>query len=229
MKFLVIEGLDGSGKSTQVKMLKKYLAKIGVDFEYLHFPRTVSPVFGDLIARFLRGDLGNIDQVHPYLVALLFAGDRNDAANQIRQWQESGKLVLVDRYVYSNIAYQCAKLQSTAEKIELMDWILNTEYGYFKIPKPDLNLFLKVPFDFVETQLKSERDQDDREYLQGKEDIHEADINFQQKVFEVYNLAMDNYSDLTAIDCSDDKGQMLDAKIIAEKIKFALTENGILA
>lgn len=60
MKFLVIEGLDGSGKSTQVKMLQEYFAAEGIDFEYLHFPRTISPVYGDLIARFLRESLGKL-------------------------------------------------------------------------------------------------------------------------------------------------------------------------
>ena len=105
MRFLVIEGLDGSGKSTQLKLLRDYLERNAVPYSYLHFPRLEEGVFGELIARFLRGEMGANDQVDPYLVALIFAGDRADASSQIRQWMDEGKLVIVDRYVYSNIAF----------------------------------------------------------------------------------------------------------------------------
>ncbi|MDA3912323.1 MAG: dTMP kinase [Bacteroidales bacterium] len=228
MKFLVIEGLDGSGKSTQVKMLRQYLETENIAYEYLHFPRTVSPVYGDLIARFLRGDLGKIDEVHPYLVALLFAGDRHDAAKTIASWKSENKLVLVDRYVYSNIAYQCAKLKTESEQFELMEWILNTEYKYFNIPKPDINLFLKVPLDFVEARLSNQRQGDDRSYLQGKGDIHESDIRFQKKVRAVYELAMKRHDDITAVNCANEKGEMASADEIFSRIKAILIKNQIL-
>ena len=71
--FIVLEGLDGAGKSTQIRMLKELFARRGVACRYLHFPRFDAPVFGDLIARFLRGELGTVEAVDPYLVALLFA------------------------------------------------------------------------------------------------------------------------------------------------------------
>ncbi|MEA1873380.1 MAG: dTMP kinase [Bacteroidota bacterium] len=227
MKFLVIEGLDGSGKSTQVRMLRQYLENEGVNYEYLHFPSTVSPVYGDLIARFLRGDLGKIDEVHPYLVALLFAGDRHDAAKTIEAWKAENKLVLVDRYVYSNIAYQCAKLESEKAQLELMEWILKTEYDYFKIPKPNINLFLKVPLEFVESRLTQQRQGNDRLYLQGKGDIHEADIQFQKKVRAVYELAMKTHDDITAVNCTNETGEMASAKEIFLRIKAILLKNGI--
>lgn len=228
MKFLVIEGLDGSGKSTQVKMLQEYFAAKGIDFEYLHFPRTVSPVYGDLIARFLRGELGKIDEVNPYLVALLFAGDRHDAASQLEKWKAENKLVLVDRYVYSNIAYQCAKLNSEKEQLELMDWILNTEYDYFKIPKPDLNLFLRVPLSFVESRLANQRDGDDRAYLKGKGDIHEADMGFQYKVRKVYELALAEKQDITEVNCENENGEMASADVIFSRILDMLKKNQIV-
>ncbi|MEA3479943.1 MAG: thymidylate kinase, partial [Bacteroidota bacterium] len=93
-----------------MKLLREHLEKSAVPYKYLHFPRLEVGVYGDLIARFLRGEMGANDQVDPYLVALIFAGDRTDASTQIRQWMDEGKLVIVDRYVYSNIAFQCAKL-----------------------------------------------------------------------------------------------------------------------
>ena len=85
---IVIEGLDGSGKSTQVARMSEYLAsRDGRSPEYLHFPRFDTPVVGDMIARFLRGEFGRIDQVHPMIVALLFAEDRRDASAMIRGWR----------------------------------------------------------------------------------------------------------------------------------------------
>ena len=77
--------------------------------------------------------------------------------------------------MYSNIAYQCAKLSDRAEADRLRDWIFNTEYGDFALPKPDLNIFLDVPIGFVESKLKSQRGGADRDYLEGGQDIHEAD------------------------------------------------------
>ncbi|NMB50929.1 MAG: thymidylate kinase, partial [Bacteroidales bacterium] len=103
MKLIVIEGIDGSGKSTQIKLLKDYLTQRGYRCEFLHFPQTDAPFFGELISRFLRGEFGTLDKVDPWLVAMLYAGDRKDASNLIRGWLENGNLVLLDRYTYSNI------------------------------------------------------------------------------------------------------------------------------
>ena len=147
---IVLEGLDGAGKSTQVKRLKEYLQQRCGSLEYIHFPRYEAPVYGDLITRFLKGEFGSIEAVHPQLVALLFAEDRHGAAPAMREALAQGKTVLLDRYVYSNIAYQCAKLQNLQERRRLRDWIFNTEYGHFELPEPDLNLFLDVPIGFVE-------------------------------------------------------------------------------
>ena len=122
---IVLEGLDGAGKSTQIQRLRQHLEAQGLQTEYLHFPRFDAPVFGELIARFLRGEFGSVEQVDPYLVALLYAGDRNDAAKQIRRWFDEGKVVVLDRYVYSNIGYQCAKLPTRAERARLAEWLLD--------------------------------------------------------------------------------------------------------
>ena len=144
--------------------------------EYIHFPRYESAVYGDLISRFLRGEFGPNDAVHPQLVALLFAEDRHAAADEIKAKLAEGKMVLLDRYVYSNIAYQCAKLSDSQEAERLRKWIFDVEYGAFGEPVPDLNIFLDVPITFVEKNLASSREGDDRSYLVGAQDIHEASI-----------------------------------------------------
>lgn len=228
MKFIVIEGLDGSGKSTQLKKLRSYLETNQIDYEYLHFPRTDSPVFGDLVARFLRGELGDINTVNPYLIALIYAGDRNDAKNLIKDWLLQKKLVIVDRYVYSNIAFQCAKLNDDKEIEKLTDWILDLEYNYFKIPIPDLSIFLNVPFEFTKKNLTEQRNGDDRNYLNGKEDIHEKDIDFQNKVRNVYLKEVEKDKNLRIINCASADGEMSDPEEIFNKIVSLLKSEDIL-
>ena len=216
--FIVLEGLDGAGKSTQIRMLKELFARRGVACRYLHFPRFDAPVFGDLIARFLRGELGTVEAVDPYLVALLFAGDRGDAAAEIRQWLASGEAVVLDRYVYSNVAFQCAKLSSEEERRALKRWILDTEYGYYRLPRPDVSLFLDVPFSFTERKLTQAREGGDRDYLQGAHDIHEASLALQQAVRSVYLEAAAKDPALRVIDCSDPAGAMDSPEGIFAKI-----------
>lgn len=228
MKFIVIEGLDGSGKSTQLKMLRTHLENNKIDYEYLHFPRTDSPVFGDLVARFLRGELGDINTVNPYLIALIYAGDRNDAKEKVNEWLSKDKLVIVDRYVYSNIAFQCAKLTDQEEIEKLSKWIKDLEYNYYKIPKPSLSLFLNVPLEFTRKNLTNQRAGDDRDYLNGKEDIHEKDIDFQDKVRSVYLREVKKDKHLKIIDCTNEQGEMSEAKDIFSKIINLLKSNNIL-
>ena len=206
---VVLEGLDGAGKSTQVKKLRNYLESLFGTIEYIHFPRYDAPVYGDLISRFLRGDFGSNEAVHPQLVALLFAEDRHGAAPGMKEILAKGGTVLLDRYVYSNIAYQCAKLTDNAEAEELRNWIFNTEYGNFALPKPDLNIFLDVPITFVEEKLQSNRKGNDREYLEGAQDIHEADIEFQKRVRSIYRRQCELDPDFIRIDCSDEYGMMM--------------------
>ena len=219
---IVLEGLDGAGKSTQVKRLKEYLQQRCGSLEYIHFPRYEAPVYGDLITRFLKGEFGSIEAVHPQLVALLFAEDRHGAAPAMREALARGKTVLLDRYVYSNIAYQCAKLQDLQERRRLRDWIFNTEYGHFELPEPDLNLFLDVPIGFVEQSLTHHREGQDRNYLAGAQDIHEASIAFQQAVRDMYVAETARDPKFRRIDCSGAQGEMLPPDAIFDKVRAAV-------
>lgn len=216
---IVIEGLDGAGKSTQVKMMREYLEERCTRLEYIHFPRYDAPVYGGLIGKFLRGGFGEIDKVHPQLVALLFAEDRHGAAEEIKRVLASGGTVLLDRYVYSNIAYQCAKMPDDKSAEELREWIFNTEYGDFNLPRPDLNIFLDVPIGFVEESLSRQRAGDDRGYLQGAQDIHEADIEFQMRVRAMYRRQASLDDSFVVVDCSGEDGRMLPPDDIFAKLR----------
>lgn len=214
MRFLVIEGLDGSGKSTQVELLCSYLEKSLIKYKFLHFPRLEEGVYGKLIARFLRGEMGDIDEVDPYLVALIFAGDRKDAVPVLEDWLISNDIVIVDRYVYSNIAFQCAKLHTDNEQQELADWIMELEYTNHKLPVPDLNIFLDVPFEFTRQRLSESRGGEDRNYLKGAADIHEKDLEFQEKVRQVYHSICVGKGNLRILNCADENKQMRSAELI---------------
>ena len=223
MSIIVIEGLDGAGKSTQVNLLKEYLQERNKPFKYLHFPRTEGSVFGDLVARFLRGEFGDNNAVNPYLVALIYAEDRQDARNMLLDWLNQGNVVILDRYVYSNIAYQCAKVEDTEEKEKLKKWILDLEFDYYKLPRPNLNVFFDVPFMFTSKKLTESRTGKEREYLQGMRDIHEEDLDFQKKVREVY-LTLANQPSFIKIDCSRNETEMLSPAEIFLKLKTYIEE-----
>lgn len=222
MAFIVLEGLDGAGKSTQIRQLQQWLDEQGKMVEYLHFPRFETPLYGDLIARFLRGELGAVDEVNPYLTALIYAGDRKEAAPLIRRWLNEQKVVIVDRYVSSNIAYQCAKLQGDAEKNALRTWIRELEYDMNGIPEPDMTLFLDVPFAFTEKSLAKNRQGDDRDYLQGKTDIHEDSLDLQQAVRQVYLAEAALDPAFRVVDCSDESGEMLKPEETFARIRECL-------
>ena len=132
---------------------------------------------------------------------------------------EDGATVLLDRYVYSNVAYQCAKLPDEQEAERLRRWILETEYGPFALPRPDLNIFLDVPIGFVEQSLAAHREGTERDYLEGGSDIHEADLSLQRRVREMYRRQAALDPDFIVVDCAGPDGAMLPPDAIFEKVK----------
>ncbi len=228
MKLIVIEGLDGAGKSTQISLLKEWFDERNLQCRYIHFPRMDTPYFGELIARFLRGEFGDISSVDPYLVAMLYAGDRKDASPMIETWLEEKYFVILDRYTYSNVAYQCAKLHSKAEVKKLQEWILKLEFEHFGIPKPDINIFLDVPFRFTEEKLKNSRKGEDRDYLMGNRDIHESSLDFQKRVREVYTEVAAEDGSLQVINCYNTDNEILTPDFIFRLIIEKLKDRNIL-
>ncbi|MBQ1214680.1 MAG: thymidylate kinase, partial [Tidjanibacter sp.] len=127
--------------------------------------------------------------------------------------------VIVDRYVYSNVGYQCAKVESAEERERLKEWILHTEFEEFKIPRPTLSLFLDVPFKFTEAKLTSVREGADRDYLGGGKDIHEQSLDLQRRVREVYLAAAEGDEAFGVVDCSTEEGAMASPEEIFAMVK----------
>jgi len=142
-KFIVIEGLDGAGKSTQLNLLAEHLEKEGYKVEKIDFPQYGKKSAG-LVEEYLNGRYGSSEDVGPYKASVFYACDRYDASFNIRQWLEDGKMVICDRYIASNMGHQGGKIKDEKEREEYLKWLYDFEYGLLKIPKPDLNIILKT-------------------------------------------------------------------------------------
>jgi dTMP kinase len=181
-KLIVFEGIDGAGKGTQAELLARSLEKRGIPLVKLGFPRYES-CFGRLIARFLNGEFGPLAAVDPHFSALLYAGDRFEAKSELETVLHSGKIVITDRYIGSNLAHQTARV-SADSRAEFMDWLRHLEYGIYGLPAEDVVIYLRVPaqegqrlvgFKAVRSYTKKSRDlqESDLSHLEGAALVYE--------------------------------------------------------
>lgn len=183
-----IEGIDGTGKGTQSHKLVERLQHNGVSAQLISFPRYEATLFGHAVGDFLNGRFGSLEQVSPFLAALLFAGDRFESRNFLERARATYDVVVLDRYVVSNVAHQAAKGRG-AERQELMNWILQVEHSVFGMPHADLILLLDLPVAQAQTLVASKIP---RNYTLRQADIQEADPAYLESVREVYlELARD--------------------------------------
>jgi dTMP kinase len=139
--FLALEGIDGSGKGTQAARLVETATARGHSVASFSFPLYDDNPFSRAIGRYLNGDLGSLEAVHPTLSALLYACDRFHARPNLVRAIETCDLVVCDRYVASNLAHQGSQLEG-AEREELLEWLLEVEYGELQLPRPGLVVLL---------------------------------------------------------------------------------------
>jgi dTMP kinase len=194
-----IEGIDGSGKGTQAGRLCARLNGIGISAGVVSFPRYDATLFGRAVGKFLNGEFGALGDVHPFLVSLLFAGDRFESKAFLLEAMQTSTVVVLDRYVPSNVAHQASKLDG-ADRSELTRQILELEFGIFGMPRPDLVLLLDLPVGMAQKliALKSARN-----YTSRKADIQEADKGYLERVREVYRELARAEANWRTIACSD--------------------------
>lgn len=215
-KLIVIEGSDGSGKTTQAQLLLSYLKKKKIPSAYISFPRYEKSMWGKMVRRFLDGDFGRIDQVDPYFASVLYAGDRFSAAPQINKWLNEGKMIVCNRYVGSNIGHMAAKFKSQSERSKYIGWLETLEYKENGIPKEDVSILLQVD-PVVSRKLMKDR----------KLDIHEKDLQYQKEVYRVYESVAKARSNWVRVDCASG-GQILGPQQIHEKVVAALVKKKVL-
>jgi dTMP kinase len=216
--FIVIEGTDGSGKGTQFKLLSEQLANAGYDIATFDFPRYDHPS-SYFVKEYLNGRYGSAEEVGPYTGSLFYALDRYDASAQIREALEAGKIVLANRFTGSNMAHQGTKFNNPDERRGYFIWLDNLEFEMLKIPRPDMNVVLRVPADIAQ-QLVDQKEE--RSYTDKKRDLHEADLNHLKRAVEVYDdLGQLFPKDFLRIDCVR-SGELLSIddinRLICEKV-----------
>ena len=183
MTFVVaFEGIDGSGKGTQSQWLAKRIRDCGTRVSQISFPRYESTTFGKAIGEYLDGRYGRLDQVPPFLAALLYAGDRFESLNVLRGAMADSDLVVLDRYVASNTAHQGAKATG-AKREELIRRIESVEYDVYGLPRADLVLLLDIP---VDQACRLIAKKSPRSYTDRETDLQESDIGYLEQVRQLY-------------------------------------------
>jgi len=194
-KLIALEGIDGSGKRTQLDLLANELAGRGLATFRISFPRYES-FFGKLVGGYLNGEFGALEAVDPHLSALLYAGDRLEARPEIEEALSSGKIVLADRYIGSNMAHQSARV-APEQREEFLAWLRRLEYGIYALPAEDLVIYLRVPVAEAHrlVGLKSAR-----AYTNLKRDIQEADMKHLEETAKMYDR-LATQANWARIDC----------------------------
>ena len=214
-KLIVIEGTDGSGKSTQFRLLSQHLEKDGVAFKHLVFPR-YQEESSALIRMYLGGDFGDKpSDVNAYAASAFYAVDRYASYKMDwGNWYEAGGLVLSDRYTTSNAVHQASK-EAGENREQYLKWLYEFEYDKLGLPRPDLTIYLDVPTDFTEKMLRSRE-----QATNTQADIHEKDMQYLATCRQTGRAAAAYYG-WTVIHCVQN-GQMRSMEDIHEEIYTAV-------
>lgn len=210
-KLIVIEGLDGSGKSTQEELLKKKLAEINIKVNFIKLPNYDDPAC-DLVKMYLSGRFGSDpSDVNAYAASSFFAVDRYVSYNCY--WKDAylnGEVFLADRYTTSNAYHQLTKTDK-AEWDSYLEWLEDYEYNKMGIPKPDAVIYLDMPVEVSQKLMTSRYNGDD-----SKKDIHEKNVDYLNKCREAADYACKKLG-WTRIVCGEN-GEPLPIEVISENV-----------
>jgi dTMP kinase len=204
-KLIVIDGTDGSGKATQVAFLEKRLRKEGHKVKLVDFPEYYKNFFGKFIGHCLTEQYYNFVGVHPKIASVLYAADRWESSENIKQWLTKGYVVLANRYVSSNQIHQGGKIKDTKKRKAFIEWLDEMEHSVFKIPRPHIVLYLSVPFDVAQQMMKERNKTAVRNYAGNKKDVHEVDVAFQKNSRESALWLSKHLPYFKKIDCAPKK------------------------
>lgn len=235
---VAIEGIDGSGKGTQAQILLERAREVGYTTALLSFPQYQITKSSKWIAEYLKGKLGELSEVHPLFAGTLFALDRFESKNQIMHSLNGHDLVIMDRYVASNLAYQGARV-ANGDRTRFVDLLLKLEYEIYGLPRPDLTLFLDMPVAFSErliigrgTRAYTKEDRILTEMAERfgippeRYDIHEENTEYLHAVHQMYYQLVrsnDMYPH-EVINCQKKDGRLRSREDIAREVWSAVEE-----
>lgn len=197
-KFIVIDGTDGSGKTTQLELLKNRLEAEGHAVAVADFPQYNTKSAG-LVEEYLSGKYGTADEVNSYKASIFYAVDRYDASFKIRKWLEEGKIVLANRYTSANMGHQGCKIDNPLERKVFFNWLYDLEYKIFEIPRPDLSIILHVESEIAQKLAKARARED---WAGKKKDIHEDNLDHLKKAERIYMEIANSFPDFRLISCT---------------------------
>lgn len=196
-KLIVLEGIDGSGKRTQIEMLARALDAHGIEQERISFPR-YDRFFGKLVAQFLNGAFGALADVDPHFSALLYAGDRLESKPEIEAALAAGKILLADRYIGSNLAHQGARV-AARKRGAFLKWLTQLEYDVYGLPREELVMYLRVPPNIAQRLVGKKAA---RQYTKRKHDLQESNLSHLKQASAVYDQ-LARQPNWARIDCMD--------------------------
>lgn len=214
-KLIDFEGIDGSGKSTQVDLLLTYLKKNKLKHSYYKFPQHQKTFFAKTIDRFLQGEFGKLDKVPPHLISLAYAFDRALVRDKIYADLNEGKIIVCDRYVNSNKAYQASRLPKN-KRAEFLHWLDELDYKVNQNPREDLVIFMDIP---VEKSLELRKSRVAMDLLEQNKPL--------QKTYEVYLSLFKKGKNWLRVNCVNSKGEIRSKEEIHQEIVKKLKEKKV--
>ena len=197
-KLIVIDGTDGTGKTTQLQLLKSRLEQAGYTVELADFPQYNTKSAGP-IEEYLSGKYGTAEEINAYQASVFYAVDRFDARRRLREWLAEGRIVLSNRYTSANMGHQGAKIANPLERRVFFNWLAELEYQIFEIPRPDITLILHLDPLIAQQRARGRARSD----WNGKtNDIHENNLDHLRRAAEVYEDIARSFPDFQMISCA---------------------------
>lgn len=200
-KFIVLDGNDGSGKATQAKLLADRLSSEGVATVTMDFPAYDRNFFGAFIGECLAGQHGDFLNLNPRIASTLYAFDRVESSEHIREALGEGRVVIADRFASSNQIHQGGKTASENERISFLEWLDRMEHEVLKIPRPDLIIYLRVPVEISLDLLLKKRAAKNRLLDEGAKDVVEESRTYLERSHETANWLATHQPNWKVVDC----------------------------
>jgi len=225
-KLIVIDGTDGSGKTTQFLLLVDHLKKDGYKVKTVDFPVYYKNFFGKFIGHCLSEQYYNWLNVHPKIASMAYAADRWESSKEMKEWLTKGYIIIANRYVSANQIHQGGKIKNTKKRNDFIKWLDQMEHEVFGIPRPDLTFYLNLPIKIV-LELIKKRDSSKmhREYLKNKKDLAENDVDYQENSIKSAVWLSKNIKNFVKVECYKNNEILSREQIhemIYEKVKKVL-------